>query len=79
MPETRSMANGNGVAVRSAKTAPEEEEKENIFMFYPNLIGMFRLWTAVPHLTGPRLLPRRPRHSLPLLHAPPPAHMLAPL
>jgi len=33
------MANGNGAAVRSARPTQDEEE-ENIFIFYPNLIGM---------------------------------------
>jgi CDP-diacylglycerol--inositol 3-phosphatidyltransferase len=38
------MANGNGAAVRAAK--PAQEEEENIFMFYPNLIGTSLLQTA---------------------------------
>lgn len=31
------MANGNGQAVRSRE--PPQDEEENIFLFYPNIIG----------------------------------------
>lgn len=42
------MANGNGTAVRPA--AQPAQDQENIFLFYPNLIG-----------TQPRLAPLRRR------------------
>jgi hypothetical protein len=40
------MANGNGAAVRSAE--PDQDEEENIFVFYSNLIGMSLLQAVHP-------------------------------
>ena len=71
-------ANTNGRAVRSSST---EEDEENIFTFIPNLIGTnspTRL-CKTPLTRNSRLLSHRPRYRIPLLHAPAPAHLLAPL
>jgi hypothetical protein len=39
------MANGNGSIARPAQaTTVDEEEEENIFLFYPNLIGTYPPW-----------------------------------
>lgn len=57
MPETRSMANGNGAAVRSMPS-PQTEEEENIFLFYPNLIGYGRVVLAIASLYYMPLHPR---------------------
>ncbi|KAF2247109.1 hypothetical protein BU26DRAFT_341926 [Trematosphaeria pertusa] len=56
MANTRAMANGNGAAVRSAKA--EHDEEENIFLFYPNLIGYSRVVLAVASLYYMPLHPR---------------------
>jgi hypothetical protein len=82
MAATRPLPNGNGNMVRPTSRDVEEEEDENIFLFYPNLIGMHSIQLPnISQLIKPtnRLLPRRPRRSLALLHAPPPTHMLAPI
>jgi hypothetical protein len=39
MASTQSLANSNGNVVRPLRIDGEEKE-ENIFLFYPNLIGM---------------------------------------
>ncbi|KAF2194551.1 CDP-diacylglycerol-inositol 3-phosphatidyltransferas-like protein PIS [Zopfia rhizophila CBS 207.26] len=60
MATARSLANGNGIAVRPVRhTRPEpEEEEENIFLFYPNLIGYSRVVLAVASLYYMPLHPR---------------------
>ena len=40
-------ANGNGALKAPGKNATTEETKENIFMFYPNLIGMSGLFLSI--------------------------------
>ncbi|KAF1995697.1 hypothetical protein P154DRAFT_334375 [Amniculicola lignicola CBS 123094] len=59
MATTRPQANGNGngSAVRPAKVELEEED-ENIFLFYPNLIGYSRVVLALASLYYMPLHPR---------------------
>ena len=38
MADPQPLANGNSSAVRSARSQTQEPE-ENIFLFYPNLVG----------------------------------------
>jgi CDP-diacylglycerol--inositol 3-phosphatidyltransferase len=56
MADTRS-SNGNGAAVGSTQ-APQDDNKENIFLFYPNLIGYSRVVLAVASLYYMPLHPR---------------------
>lgn len=77
MEDPRPLADGNGSTVGPAQQDTHESE-ENIFLFYPNLIG-----TNSSRFTGPinsqfssRLLPHRPRHRFPLLHAASPPNLL---
>lgn len=71
-----------------SKAAEDDEPKENIFLFYPNIIGMcLRSYSLNPQLCEGsftdnfvlRIHPYRACHRVPLLHAPPPSHMFAPL
>jgi CDP-diacylglycerol--inositol 3-phosphatidyltransferase len=57
MAETQAMPNGNGSAVRPAPARAEEAD-ENIFLFYPNLIGYSRVVLAVASLYYMPLHPR---------------------
>ncbi|KAF2466454.1 uncharacterized protein BDR25DRAFT_78440 [Lindgomyces ingoldianus] len=57
MATARPLANGNGNAVRSSRPEPEEDE-ENIFLFYPNLIGYSRVVLAIASLYYMPLHPR---------------------
>lgn len=49
--------NGNGAAVRTAPT-PAKDAEENIFLFYPNLIGYCRVVLAIASLYYMPLHPR---------------------
>jgi len=56
MPKTPKAPAANGAATRSA--LQQEEERENIFLFYPNLIGYSRIILAVASLYYMPLHPR---------------------
>ncbi|KAF2011154.1 CDP-diacylglycerol-inositol 3-phosphatidyltransferas-like protein PIS [Aaosphaeria arxii CBS 175.79] len=60
MADTQQLANGNGNTVRPTRVNPvgEEEEAENIFLFWPNLIGYSRVVLAVASLYYMPLHPR---------------------
>ena len=71
-----------------SKAAKDDEPKENIFLFYPNIIGMcLRFYSfdcnfvrfLFTDSSALRILPHRACHRVPLLHAPPPSYMFAPL
>jgi hypothetical protein len=81
--EGEGMLNGkpktNGTV---GKVGASIQKKENIFLFIPNIIGQSRgsvLVSSPAHHFCARLLARRPRHRLALLHASPPPNMLPPL
>lgn len=61
----------------SAQPSPPSNTKENIFLFVPNLIGMFAglLYNDLVLTRESRLYQNYPRHNLPLLHAPPPSSL----
>ena len=79
------VMNGNG----SAHHVPEASDStidENIFLFWPNIIGIYPLelqrvfvLEKANLMMLSRLLPNRPRHRVSLLHAPPPSHMFVSL
>jgi len=77
------MLNGNGKVHLPAGDRNDAAETENIFLFYPNLIGLYsqRLHDALSAglMPSPRILSYRPRNRISLLHAPAPSDMLAPL
>ncbi|PSN74867.1 hypothetical protein BS50DRAFT_581630 [Corynespora cassiicola Philippines] len=56
MATERPLPNGNGAAISPAQTEPEEQE--NIFLFYPNLIGYSRVVLALASLYYMPLHPR---------------------
>lgn len=76
---------------RSRSALKEEDEKENIFLFAPNLIGTislcaFQRLLHFPYLTliniltlACRVFPSCPCFRIPLLHAPPPSHVFSSL
>ncbi|KAF2276854.1 uncharacterized protein EI97DRAFT_450131 [Westerdykella ornata] len=58
MTETAPLPNGNGSINRPIRREVDEEEEENIFLFYPNLIGYSRVILAVASLYYMPLHPR---------------------
>jgi hypothetical protein len=80
-PDPRGVAavNGNG----SAHTSAKNEKTENIFLFWPNLIGQLRQAMAGDlmdaRLTCDRLLAHLACIRISLLHASPSAHLLWPV
>ena len=76
------LANGNGSA-HGPVTLEPLEPKENIFLFYPNLIGQYPGRTpffepVLMHMAF-RILTDHSCRGLSLLHASSPTHVLSPL
>lgn len=75
----------NGHANPKDRQLQAPEQQENIFLFYPNIIGLQpSSWSSqlcIIGLNNPlfRLLPHHPGYCIPLLHASPSAHLLPPL
>ncbi len=83
--ERQQLMNGNGKLHRPAGSRSESVPKENIFLFYPNLIGEC-LCDCSQNFAGltvakwsSRIFPHRSCSRIPLLHASPPSDMLPPL
>jgi len=79
-PTMNGHANGS---IHSRRPDSETEPTENIFLFYPNIIGQTRaLPMQSPRPTDARMARLFSHHScnrIPLLHAPPPSNLLSPL
>lgn len=78
--------NGSARRKRSPPRDGQHSEKENIFLFWPNIIGrplnditLMVSWIIYCILTVDRIHPYCPRNRLALLHAPSPPNMLGPV
>lgn len=63
------------------KTPKRADSSENIFLFYPNIIGVFQVLLFLLDVVSDhtRVLTHHPCHCIAVLHAPPPKNMLPPV